>query len=428
VQRKAVDVMPTRVVRNAREGLREQAKRAAPSVLTRIPGSSVQFGPPRTVVPSVADWTERWNARCRPGDTTELVWVHDAAEARWAPSLGANDLGAPSAAASTHDAGPLTAGGAPSWPRTFALEMPRGRVAGYYGSVLTPDDGLVAEASFGFVADPRHHPVRRQIRLGQLERLEGTAATVAFGHADAYFHWLFDVLPRLEILRLAGWNERRWDHLVVNAVGATYEHETLSRFGISPDRIRQVDRHSHVVADRMVATSTVSVSGYVPAWATRLVRDRLLPADTPADPPLRLYVSREDAEQRRLADEDRLVALLEPLGFTCLTLSGRTLDEQIDLFSRAEIVIGPHGGGLSNLVWCRPGTAVVELYGHDYVNPVFWGLSSDLGLRHHHVIGRPATPGLQRGYGAMVVDVDAVVRLAEHALSGPASPRHVVLP
>jgi hypothetical protein len=173
---------------------------------------------------------------------------------------------------------------------------------------------------------------------------------------------------------------------------------------------------AQVVADRLVAPSTSGVSGNVPGWVCRLLREHLLPTEPPAGPPLRLYVSRADAKQRRVADEDRLVALLKPLGFTCLTLSGRPIDEQIQLFARADVVVGPHGGGLSNLVWCRPGTAVVELYARDYVNPVFWGLSEGLGLRHHHVVGDPATPGIRRGMGDMVVDADTVLRVIDLAL------------
>lgn len=406
------------VFSKARKGTRRTAKRAAPHILTRLPGSSMTFGPPRKLVRSAPEWTKRWNAGCDAADTAELIWVHEAAAMDWSPSVGVQDLHSSSSKAHLEEAGRLATGAHPYWPATFALTMPRGRVAGDFGSVITPDDGLLAEASFGFVDDDRHHPVRRQLTLGALERLEGTVATLAFGHADAYFHWLFDVLPRLEILRLAGWDENTWDHLVVNASGAAYERETMDRFGVPADRVRQVDARTHILADRLIVPSNVSVTGFVPVWASQLVRDQLLPSAPPAGPPLRLYISRADAVQRQLADEDRLVPRLEALGFTCLTLSGRPLDEQIELFSRAEVVIGPHGGGLSNLVWCRPGTAVVELYGRDFVNPVFWGLSKNLGLRHHYVIGSPATPGLRRGYGAMVVDPDAVVRLTEHALAG----------
>jgi hypothetical protein len=399
------------------------AKRWAPRILTRLPGSSERFGPPRTLVPSAADWTTRWNASCSPADTADLVWVHDAVAIDWSPSVGIEDLDSSSQAGRVNATGPLSAAAHFDGLPTFALTIPRGRVAGDFGSVITPDDGLLVEATYGFVDDDRHHPVRRRLALGALQRLDGTAATVAYGHADAYYHWLFDVLPRLEILRLAGWE--RWDHLIVNAAGATYERETLHRFGVPADLIRELGTRTHFVADRLVVPSTVGIPGTVPTWAYQLLRDRLLPATPSPGAPLRLYISRSDTEQRRLADEERLVARLEPLGFTCLTLTGRPLDEQIDLFSRAEVVVGPHGGGLSNLVWCSPGTAVVELFGHDWAKPVFWGLSEQLGLRHHHVIGRPATPGLRPGYGAMVVDHDAVVRLTEHAIEGLSSPPDV---
>jgi len=39
-------------------------------------------------------------------------------------------------------------------------------------------------------------------------------------------------------------------------------------------------------------------------------------------------------------------------------------------------------GGLTNLVWCQPGTAVFEIFGSDIVRRCYWSISSVLGLRH----------------------------------------------
>ena len=33
---------------------------------------------------------------------------------------------------------------------------------------------------------------------------------------------------------------------------------------------------------------------------------------------------------------------------------------QQELFSRALVVAGPHGAGLTNVLWCQPGTVVIE--------------------------------------------------------------------
>ena len=35
--------------------------------------------------------------------------------------------------------------------------------------------------------------------------------------------------------------------------------------------------------------------------------------------------------------------------------------EEIDLFYNAECVVGLHGAGLANIVFCKPGTRVIEL-------------------------------------------------------------------
>ncbi len=34
--------------------------------------------------------------------------------------------------------------------------------------------------------------------------------------------------------------------------------------------------------------------------------------------------------------------------------------EQVNLFNRAKVVIGPHGGGMTNILFCKPGTSIIE--------------------------------------------------------------------
>jgi len=42
-------------------------------------------------------------------------------------------------------------------------------------------------------------------------------------------------------------------------------------------------------------------------------------------------------------------------------VSERVARRIVALFQRAECVIGPHGAGLTNLVFCRPGVQVIEV-------------------------------------------------------------------
>ena len=43
-------------------------------------------------------------------------------------------------------------------------------------------------------------------------------------------------------------------------------------------------------------------------------------------------------------------------------LEDYTLSEQIKLFMQAKIIISSHGSGLCHLIWCQPGTKVIEIF------------------------------------------------------------------
>jgi len=59
---------------------------------------------------------------------------------------------------------------------------------------------------------------------------------------------------------------------------------------------------------------------------------------------------------------------LTALGFECVSLSNMRVQDQIRLFEEARIVVGPHGGGFTNIAFCRPGTRVIELFDESYLN------------------------------------------------------------
>ena len=70
------------------------------------------------------------------------------------------------------------------------------------------------------------------------------------------------------------------------------------------------------------------------------------------------------------------------------------VQEQIDLFAGAEVVVAPHGAALANLVFCPPGVRVLELFHPRYVNPCYWAIADNPGADYRYLVcgrdGRPA--------------------------------------
>jgi capsular polysaccharide biosynthesis protein len=96
--------------------------------------------------------------------------------------------------------------------------------------------------------------------------------------------------------------------------------------------------------------------------------------------PKRIYISRQDAPNRKLGNEAEIEQLAESFGFEVLTLSSMKLEDQFHHFYNADIVLGPHGAGLSNMIFCRPGAKIIELSSSNYKSLCFMYLAHAVDL------------------------------------------------
>jgi len=74
-----------------------------------------------------------------------------------------------------------------------------------------------------------------------------------------------------------------------------------------------------------------------------------------------LYASRREQSNRRLLNEAEVEALLTQRGFRIIVPGEMRVPEQIAAFSRARVVVAPHGAGLANMVFAPPGATLVEI-------------------------------------------------------------------
>ncbi|NET60866.1 MAG: glycosyltransferase family 61 protein, partial [Symploca sp. SIO2E6] len=55
--------------------------------------------------------------------------------------------------------------------------------------------------------------------------------------------------------------------------------------------------------------------------------------------------------------------------------------------AQAQVVVAPHGSGLTNTVFCSPGTKVIEIFSPNYVYHCYWLLSNLVGLEYYYLLG-----------------------------------------
>ncbi len=101
-----------------------------------------------------------------------------------------------------------------------------------------------------------------------------------------------------------------------------------------------------------------------------------------------LYISRNESGMRRIINEEELLPGLRDIGFTIVTPSEITLRDQIEHFRAARVVLSAHGAGLTNILFCRPGATLIEIFPDGGVHgSAFLRIASHLDFNYYFVVG-----------------------------------------
>jgi len=126
-----------------------------------------------------------------------------------------------------------------------------------------------------------------------------------------------------------------------------------------------------------------------------------------------IYISRKDTKLRGVSNEDDFIQKLEKQGFKSVILSELTVVQQIRLFRSATFIVAPHGAGLTNIIFCRPDTTLVELLPDDYINPCFYSIAEVMGLKYAATLNPVQSESSGYHNSQMFVDVNLVMNTLE---------------
>lgn len=228
---------------------------------------------------------------------------------------------------------------------------------------------------------------RRRVLAGRTLSLLGVQPT-------NYHHWMIDGIGRLALTPPA--EIAAFDQVLVPALTAGFQHDSLARAGIAADRLVAMQPGDVVEAAELAVPWSIT-GGDRPHPGLRALFRRLAtagPAAPAGEPPALIYVDRRASPRRRLLNEPELIAALAARGFAIVRLESLDLASQIELFGQAACIVAPHGAGLANLLFARPGCRVVELHMDRHVHWGYRWLAALGEVDYDCVIGRhTALPG-----------------------------------
>jgi capsular polysaccharide biosynthesis protein len=198
-----------------------------------------------------------------------------------------------------------------------------------------------------------------------------------------YYHWTTQALPAID------WSLRNLKYSDVKLALPElqpWQEDMLELLGYAQVPRITLDRTKHYYFQRIHYSDFLSgTTAFGVSVAANGTFGRLRDAALNADPPLAgdiIYVARSDSPQRAIVNEPEIIESLAREGVRIVVPGEHPVDEQVSIFNRATVVIGAHGAGLTNLVFCKPGTILYEMMPSFYTNPCYRRLAQAAGLTY----------------------------------------------
>lgn len=229
-----------------------------------------------------------------------------------------------------------------------------------------------------------------------------------------YYHWITIYLTRLRMLekyeKLTG-NEPT---VLIESDPPSFVKETLELLGYGPDRvvewqggkqrINNLIVTNHRIQNGVIGLYQHSLKDYT--WLRRKIRSAISGGPEVTNSK-KIYISRQEAETgRKVINIDKLNNVLESYGFESVVLESMSSARQFEIIAGSDMIIGPHGAGLVNMIFAND-PVIIELLPDSHIKPSFYMISNIIGFEYRCIVCE------SRDKDDIIVDVDAVADMLD---------------
>ena len=195
-----------------------------------------------------------------------------------------------------------------------------------------------------------------------------------------YWHWITTSLARLYMVqKINGFHCRNYFY-IVNSLKNGFVRDSLARFGISPEQCIETPEGTGTLCDNLILPSKLYD---VDNDAIRYLREFL--RQPTSNSKRKIYISRDAT--RKILNESQVMEVLSKRGFEKVRCESISFSDQVSLFSDASVIVGPHGAGMTNILFAQDNAKVMEIRNRTYHGPCYYQLCDKLGFDYYNLYG-----------------------------------------
>ena len=223
----------------------------------------------------------------------------------------------------------------------------------------------------GELKDANHNSVLYKGTPYLKKKINGNVLTLtqgASGHKN-YFHWLYDILPKINIC-FKNYNSKEIDYFYLSNL-EKYQKSTLQILGYDNIKIIDSNKNRHIQANEVICSEhpwykkgfILKEAKKLPAWIVKWINDSFINHGKQFNCNEKIFIDRSESafSHCQFVNNKEIINFLENEGFTSYKVGQLSFQEQVYLFSNAKMIIGAQGAAFANLAFCKKNTKILEI-------------------------------------------------------------------
>jgi hypothetical protein len=268
------------------------------------------------------------------------------------------------------------------FPDRYVFSVENVTLSKELGIILTPDKKLLAE-SYGSIRRMLYWGDMRRSIFGKRVLLENSRVYYFFRNTG-FFHFLLEEIPAL-LYALESFGDLFL--LTGNKSYPEYYYSSLDIILGADYGNKLIKTNSNTGVNKLVFTQRDPFSGGIHLKDIEVINRHFLPKINGERSLSSIYISRKGTKKRKIDNEEEIELLLKDLGFEIIYMENHSLRDQIEMIHNADYIAGPHGAGLSHIIWNpEKKKSILEIFLSETKNDCYASIAVSLGYKYDYIV------------------------------------------
>ena len=257
---------------------------------------------------------------------------------------------------------------------------------------------LINKLSFqqinGKLKHAKYNSVIKKGTTSLLKKFPGTVLNLAQGASgNNYFHFFFDIIPKIYLIKKKIRNNINFYYV---SAPKKWQIKIFKILDIPKSKLINSSINKHIFADQIICLDHPWYhKGYIqdqvkrlPKWVILINRKIFLTKSSKFTCSKKIFLDRSGSKFNhcQISNQNLINKWVKKNDLGIYKPERLPFKKQIHLFKNASVILGAHGAAFTNIIFCKPGTKIIEIIPANHPNRKCERISKILRLKYFRIV------------------------------------------